>query len=411
MYGDSVTMARTTRPLSDTEIKKARPKDKEYNLADGGGLQLRMRPSGAKLWLFNYSRPYTKKRANLSLGSYPDVTLADAKKEAAQARELLTKDIDPQEHRSETIMSEKAELENTFEFVAAKWMEVKRTQVTRDYGDDIWRSLENHLFKELGKRPIRKLKAPMVIEVLNPIAAKGNLETIKRLCQRVNEIMIYATNVGFIDANPLAGIKEAFSSPKKKHMLTLKPEELPELMKAIHSASIKKVTRYLIEWQLHTMVRPSEAAGARWEEIDWKEKLWNIPGERMKKKKPHSVPLSSQMLIILEDIKPISGSLEYIFPADRDRRKHTNAQTANSALKRMGFEKRLVSHGLRALASTTLNENDFNYDAVEAALAHSDSNEVRAAYNRATYLQQRREMMQWWSDHIDEATKNGLFNS
>ena len=131
----------------------------------------------------------------------------------------------------------------------------------------------------------------------------------------------------------------------------------------------------------------------------------------MKKKKPHSVPLSSQMLTLLKNIKPISGSLEYIFPADRDRRKHTNAQTANSALKRMGFEKRLVSHGLRALASTTLNENDFNYDVIEAALAHSDSNEVRAAYNRATYLQQRREMMQWWSDHIDEATKKGVFES
>lgn len=403
-------MSRTTRPLSDTEIKKARPKEKEYNLADGGGLQLRVRPSGTKLWLFNYSRPYTKKRANLSLGSYPDVTLADARKEASLAREMLTKDIDPQEHRAETTMSEKAELENTFEFVAAKWMEVKRTQVTKDYGDDIWRSLENHLFKELGKRPIRKLKAPIVIEVLTPIAAKGNLETIKRLCQRINEVMVYATNVGFIDANPLAGIKEAFSSPKKKHMLTLRPEELPELMKALHSASIKKVTRYLIEWQLHTMVRPSEAAGARWEEIDWNEKLWNIPAERMKKKKPHSVPLSTQMLTLLEEIKPISGSLEYIFPADRNRKTHTNAQTANSALKRMGFEKRLVSHGLRALASTTLNESDFNYDIVEAALAHSDSNEVRAAYNRATYLQQRREMMQWWSDHIDEATKKGLFN-
>ena len=396
-------MARTTRPLSDTEIKKARPKDKEYNLADGGGLQLRVRPSGAKLWLFNYSRPYTKKRTNLSLGSYPDVTLASARKEAAQARELLAKDIDPQEHRAESMMSEKAELENTFESVAAKWMEVKRTQVTQDYGDDIWRSLENHLFKELGKRPIRKLKAPMVIEVLNPIAAKGNLETIKRLCQRINEVMVYATNVGFIDANPLAGIKEAFSSPKKQHMLTLKPEELPELMKAIHSASIKKVTRCLIEWQLHTMVRPSEAAGARWEEIDWDEKLWNIPAERMKKKKPHSVPLSTQMLGLLAEIKPISGTLEYIFPADRNRKMHTNAQTANSALKRMGFEKRLVSHGLRALASTTLNESNFKYDIVEAALAHSDSNEVRAAYNRATYLQQRREMMQWWSDHIDEA--------
>lgn len=403
-------MARTTRPLSDTEIKKARPKDKEYNLADGGGLQLRVRPSGAKLWLFNYSRPYTKKRANLSLGSYPDVTLATARKEAAEARELLAQNTDPQEHRAETIMSEKAELENTFEFVAAKWMEVKRKQVTKDYGDDIWRSLENHLFKELGKRPIRKLKAPMVIDVLCPIAAKGNLETIKRLCQRINEVMVYATNVGFIDANPLAGIKEAFSSPKKKHMLTLKPEELPELMKAIYSASIKTVTRCLIEWQLHTMVRPSEAAGARWEEIDWDEKLWNIPAERMKKKKPHSVPLSSQMLTLLEDIKPISGSLDYIFPADRDRRTHTNAQTANSALKRMGFEKRLVSHGLRALASTTLNENDFNYDVVEAALAHSDPNEVRAAYNRAEYLQQRREMMQWWSDHINEATRKGLLS-
>ena len=221
--------------------------------------------------------------------------------------------------------------------------------------------------------------------------------------------MTYAANTGLIDSNTLTGINQAFEAPKTTNMPTLKPEELPELMKAINTASIKIVTRILIQWQLHTMVRPSEAAGAKWSEIDFEKRLWSIPAERMKKKRDHLVPLTNEMFNLLKTIKPISGHREFIFPADRNPKKHTNNETANMALKRMGFKNRLVSHGLRALASTTLNEQGFDGDVIEAALAHVDKNEVRRAYNRAEYLERRRVMMSWWSEHIEQS-QTGKFN-
>jgi integrase len=241
--------------------------------------------------------------------------------------------------------------------------------------------------------------------------AKGSLETVKRLSQRLNEVMNYAVNTGLIQANPLTGIKAAFKKPVKQHMPTLAPEQLPELMKTISYASIKLVTRCLIEWQLHTMVRPNEAACTRWDEIDLENMLWVIPAERMKMKREHVVPITRQAAELLERLQPISGHREFVFPADRDPKTHTNEQTANAALKRMGFNQRLVAHGMRALASTTLNEQGFDGDVVEAALAHVDKNEVRRAYNRADYLERRRVMMDWWSEHIEIATTGKLSNS
>jgi integrase len=405
---DVTKMARITKPLTNTEVKQAKPKDKEYNLSDGYGLQLRVRPTGSKLWLFNYYRPFTKKRANLSMGIYPSLGLADARGKAKCYRELLSQDIDPQEHKTSLEQSQQEAHANTFEHVAAKWMEVKRSKITADYADDIWRSFELHLFFDLGKLPIHKLTAPNTIKILEPIAAKGSLETVKRLTQRINEVMTFAVNTGVTENNPLAGISKAFQAPKMRHMPTLKPERLPELMKALTTASIKLTTRCLIEWQLHTMVRPSEAAGARWEEIDTDAAAWTIPAERMKKKRTHTVPLSHQALAILEAIKLMSSNNEYIFPADRDRKKHTHPQTANMALKRMGFGGELVSHGLRALASKTLNEQGFDPDVIEAALAHINSDEVRAAYNSAEYLDRRRVMMDWWSTHIEVAATGNM---
>ena len=186
-------------------------------------------------------------------------------------------------------------------------------------------------------------------------------------------------------------------------MPTLKPDQLPALMTILNRASIKLTTRCLIEWQLHTMTRPSEAAGTRWEEINLKKKLWTIPAARMKKAKPHSVPLTPQALALLDIMKPISGKRDFVFPADRNPRNSIHLQTANMALKRMGYGGLLVAHGLRALASTTLNEEGFDPDVIEAALAHVDNNDVRRAYNRAECLERRRVMMCWWSGHIEAA--------
>lgn len=208
--------------------------------------------------------------------------------------------------------------------------------------------------------------------------------------------MIYAVNTGLIDANPASGVGMAFEKPKKQNMPTLRPEELPKLMRSLIMSNLSVPTRCLIEWQLLTLVRPSEASGVRWVEIDLDTKLWTIPAERMKAKREHLVPLSPQALDILEVMKPISAHREHVFPSRNNPKQPMNSQTANAALKRIGFGGKLVAHGLRSIASIALNEAAFNADVIEAALAHSDKNEVRRAYNRSTYLNQRKEMMNWW---------------
>lgn len=401
-------MARVTKPLTNTEVKQAKPKEKEFNLVDGDGLALRVKPNGSKLWLFNYFKPYTKKRTSLSFGSYPAVSLAEARGKRNAARELIAKDIDPQEHRDESSRLNDIAHNNTLEHIAEKWLVVKKSTVSEDHSLDTWRSLELHIFPDLGKVPIHKITAIKTIEIIEPIAAKGSLETVKRLCQRLNEIMVYAVNTGIIPSNPLSGISKAFQLPVKQHLPTLKPEQLPVLMTALTHASIKLTTRCLIEWQLHTMVRPSEAAGARWDEIDLDKGLWEIPMERMKQKKPHVVPLTPQCIELLKVMKPISSRSEFVFPSDRNLKTHTNPQTANMAIKRMGFDKQLVAHGLRSLASTVLNEQGFDGDVIEAALAHTGKNEVRNAYNRANYLERRKPLMGWWSDYIDQAATGNM---
>lgn len=401
-------MRRGKELLNAKQIEHAKPKEKEFNLADGGGLYLRVKPSGAKVWLFNYYRPYTKKRANLKIGDYPATGLSDARERRREFASLLSSNIDPQEHERQQQEANKKLHEATFETVAMDWMAKKRKKVTPDYADDIERSLRNHAFPKLGKFPLANLTAPQVIEALKPIEAKGLLETLRRICQRINEIMIWATNTGIIHHNPLQGIAKAFDAPTVKNQPALKADELPELMQSLQRASIKFTTRCLIEFQLHTMTRPSEAAGARWDEIDEVNQLWVIPAKRMKMRNDHTIPLTEQVLSLLDEMRPVSGAGEFIFTGDRDSTRPTNPQTANMALKRMGYGGRLVAHGLRSIASTTLNEQGFDPDIIEAALAHRDKDSVRAAYNRADYLQRRRMMMQWWSEFIEQSAQGLL---
>lgn len=397
-------MARTTIPLNATTLKSAKyDVDGKNILYDGDGLQLRIKPNGSKTWVFNYTKPISKKRTNIGFGTYPEVSLNDARTKRRAARELLAKGIDPREHRDEQTRQLAEASENTLHAVTLLWLKVKRSKVSQDHADKLFRSLEIHILPSHGQAPVHMIKAPAIINTLKPLAAKGSLEQVRRVCQRLNEVMSYAINAGIIDNNPLAKISEVFQAPTKQHMPTLPPEELPTLMRAVANASIKRTTRCLIEWQLHTITRPSEAAGTRWDEIDVGKALWTIPGERMKKGSEHIVPLSPQCLGLLEAMKTISGHREHVFPSDRNPRTHAHPSTSNMALKRMGFAGILVSHGLRALASTTLNEQNFDPDVIESALSHVDKNEVRRAYNRALYLEQRRVLMSWWSEHIEKA--------
>ncbi|EBG9911896.1 DUF4102 domain-containing protein [Salmonella enterica] len=393
-------MARTTRPLTNTEVLRTKVLEKDLTLHDGDGLFLIVKTSGKKLWRFRYQRPATKQRTMIGLGAFPALSLADARGLRADYLALLANGIDPQVQAEVVEEQQQIALDSIFSTVATNWFQLKSKSVTSDYANDIWRSLEKDVFPAIGETPVQQIKARTLVEALEPIKARGALETVRRLVQRINEIMIYAVNTGLIDTNPASGIGMALEKPKKQNMPTLRPEELPKLMRSLIMSNLSVSTRCLIEWQLLTLVRPSEASGARWVEIDLDAKLWTIPAERMKAKREHIVPLSPQALDILEVMKPISAHREHVFPSRNDPKQPMNSQTANAALKRIGYGGKLVAHGLRSIASTALNEAGFNPDVIEAALAHSDKNEVRRAYNRSTYLLKRIELMNWWGELI-----------
>lgn len=393
-------MPKKVVPLNDKQIKQAKAKEKQYKLSDGDGLQLRVKPNGTKTWLFDYYHPFTKKRLSMSFGSYPEVSLVQARKLRVEAREQLTNNIDPKSYRDEVKAVEESRHVNTLEFVSRQWMETKIDSISPRTVERNIRPLEMYVFPELGNYPIHQITAIKTIEVLRRLEAKGNHESVKRVCQILNRIMRFAVNLGLLEHNKLEGIGDAFKPPSVKNMPTIKPEELPELMEAVLASNMNLITRSCLEWQLHTMMRPGEAAKTPWREIDFENKVWVIPSERMKMNREHKVPLSDYVMELLEKLKMVSGHREYLFPSRNDPRKHVSPEIVNNALKRIGFGGRIVAHGFRSLASTTLNEQGFDGDLIEACLAHADKNEIRSIYNRTDYLERRRPIMQWWSEHI-----------
>src|SRR5471030_83412 len=404
-------MARQTKPLTDTEIKAAKTKDADYHLYDGDGLSLLIKSSGSKLWQFRYYRPFTKQRTKQSFGAYPSITLSDARKLRAESRALLAKQLDPLEHQKEQLRSSQEAKTNTFKLIAERWWNVKKTSVTENYAEDIWRSLERDVFPVIGEICITDIKAHTLVKAIQPVQARGALETVRRLCQRINEVMVYAQNTGLIDAVPSVNIGKAFEKPQKRNMPSIRPDQLPQLMQTMRTANIGLSTRCLFMWQLLTITRPAEASEARWDEINLDAKEWKIPAARMKMNREHIVPSSDEALAILEMMKPLNGAREYVFPSRIKPTQSMNSQTVNAALKRAGLGGVLVSHGLRSIASTALNEQGFSPDVIEAALAHVDKNEVRRAYNRSDYLEQRRPMMQWWADFVNKADSGSIIEN
>ncbi len=342
-------MARTTRPLTNTEILRSKAIDKDLTLHDGDGLFMVVKTTGKKLWRFRYQRPATKQRTMMGLGAFPALSLADARRLRAEYLSLLANGIDPQTQAEQATEQQQIALDSIFSTVAANWFALKQASVTADYAKDIWRSLEKDVFPAIGEIPVQEIKARKLIEALEPIKARGALETVRRLVQRMNEIMIYAVNTGLIDANPASGVGMAFEKPKKQNMPTLRPEELPKLMRSLAMSNLSVQTRCLIEWQLLTLVRPSEASGSQWDEIDINGKRWIIPAERMKAKREHIVPLSNEAISILRIMEPISANRRHVFPSRNDPKFPMNSQTANAALKRIGYSGKLVAHGLRSI--------------------------------------------------------------
>lgn len=402
-------MAIKTLKLNSMQVGSAKPKDKEYSLSDGDGLYLRVRKSGTKQWIFNYYHPITKKKKNISYGSYPDITLAKARSLAENDRKLLKNKQCPKEVKDSIHLQALKEYETTFESVAAEWLALHEKKVAPTTYKKIHRYFEKDVLPFIGKYPVTQITAPLGISIIKKVSGRGSYEIARKVSRAMNQVMNYAVNTGYVPHNPLIGIKEAIPYTQVQNRPTIAVDEITELMTALRYSSAKVTTRCLIEFQLHTMTRPREAAEARWSEISLDNMLWVIPASRMKMGREHKIPLTKQVVELLEVMRPFSGNREYVFPSHNKPKSPVNAQTANKALRDMGFTGRLVAHGLRALASTTLNEYEFDDDVIETALAHGDQNKIRKAYNRAEYLEKRRLMMQWWSNRIEQA-KTGTLN-
>lgn len=379
-------------------------------LYDGEGLQLRVLTSGSKVWIFNYVRPYLKTRNNIKLGTYPTMALAQARQLREQYRQLLATGTDPQRWLERQNCQASAEALNTFQNACRKWFEVKFAKISKRYAFNIQRSFEQHVFPKAGHLQLKDLNAQYLIECLRPLEQAQKLETLSRLCQRINEFMTWCVNTGLLEFNRSNGIKAAFIRPTHENMKTIRPDELPELMRRLNTDDITLSSRCLVEWQLHTMVRPGEAVKARWQDIDFANSIWSIPASFMKMRRAHSVPLTRQSMAILQLMKQLNSASTspYVFPSLQNNRSHLCRDTANNTLKSIGYEQKLVAHGMRSLASTVLNEHSFNSDWIEAALAHVDKNGIRATYNNAVYLKQRKKMMTWWSNYIETAASGRL---
>lgn len=414
-------MPKVVKPLTDTQVKNAKPKDKEYLLSDGGGLSCKVRPSGSKSWLFEYNHPISKKRQRIIYGSYPDLSLADVRKMREKHRSLIAKKIDPKAHLEKELREAQQTLDNTFNKTMQEWLEFKKPEVSPDYLEDCQNRLENHVTPHIGNRPISEITTVEVITALEPLKNEKKLDTLQKVCGLIKQVMTYAVNKGYIEFNQLSTINKAFNTPVSIPYATIKPELLGEFLQRLNISNGKLVTKLLVQYQLHTMLRPAEAATAKWEHIDFETRQWIIPANYMKRTSkskyrelsetgettPHIVPLTNQTIEILIFMQSISGGLEYVFPGDRNRNKHACTQSANNLIKNIGYKGKLVSHGLRSIASTYLNNQGFDSDLVEKSLSHIDTDKTRRAYNRAEYIERRRKVLQAWSDYI-ELSSNGM---
>ncbi len=398
-------MARTVKQLNVKSIDNAKGKDKPYTLTDGNGLFLLVQPSGSKTWQFNYFKPVTKKRVKFSLGAYPTISLSDARTKREEYRALLAQGIDPQERNRQAQQVVNEQVRNTFLAIAEKWKEKKATEIEPLTLKKNWRRLETYVFPTLGNMPVIDILPNVVIEMLEPLNKQGKGDTLKRIIRLINEILNYAVNYGLLPFNPCLNVNAVFNFGKNENNPTISPEELPALLRKIQHSKLSLFTRCLLRFQLLTMTRPAEASNAEWAEIDLDKKEWLIPPEKMKTRKAHRVPLSRQSLEVLVIMYEFTNNAQYVFQSARARDKPMNSQTANKALVDLGYKNKLTAHGLRSIASTYLNEKLINYDVIEACLSHGIKDQVRKAYNRSDYFEERKTVMQLWGDYVEQCER------
>jgi integrase len=393
--------------LTDLEVKRAKAKDKPYKLGDGGGLFLWTTPSGGKLWRWSYR--FEGKQKLMTLGRYPDVSLASARERHASARRTLASDIDPMAERKAEKTAELVASENSFASIAGQWLDHWQHGKSSRHVDSTRRRLKANILPTLGARPIAQIEAPELVTMVKAIEQRGARDIAKRALETTGQIFRYGIAHGYAKRNPAGEIRpgDVLKTTRKVNYARIDAKELPNLLRQIEVYPGTHVTRLAIKLMALTFVRTSELIGAKWAEFDLKGARWNIPEERMKMRTPHIVPLATQAMEILGTLRELVGKSEWLFPGDRNPKRPMSNNTILKGLERMGYKGKMTGHGFRGIASTILHEQGYSHEHIELQLAHAPRNAVSAAYNHALHLKARTKMMQDWADFMERTQRRG----
>lgn len=388
--------------LTDAAIRRAKPRHKPYKVSDSGGLYLLVTPSGGRLWRFKYRMLGIEKK--LSLGRYPELSLADARKQRDAAREAVSSGTDPAATKRRKRIAAKAAMGNTFGDVSLEYVQKAEREGRAPATISKLRWARDWLLPAIGRRPIELIEPYELLSVLRKQEAAGNLETAKRTRAFASRVFRYAVSTARAKTDPAALLHGAIAAPRPKHLAAIiDAKRVGELLRAIEVYDGQPTTRLALALLPHVFVRPGELRQADWSEFDFEKAIWRVSALRMKQRREHVVPLSRQSISILRQAQALTGNESYVFPALGRRDRPLSENTITVALRRMDFSaNEMTAHGFRAMASTLLNESGkWSPDAIERALAHKDSDQVRAAYHRGAHWAERVEMAQWWSDHLD----------
>ena len=392
--------------LNARQVDAAKPREKAYKLADGAGLYLEVVPSGSRYWRMKYR--FNGKEKRMAFGVYPAVSLAQARALRDEAKKKLAEGIDPSFAKKEEKLVRDVQLNNTFQAVALEWHGTKVSRWSEGYASDIIEAFNKDIFPYIGQQPVNDIKPLVLLNVLRRMENRGATEKAKKVRQRCSEVFRYAIVTGRAEYNPAADLTSAMSGHESKHYPFLTVEELPDFFKALAGYTGSPLVVLAARLLILTGVRTGELRGAFWSEFDLEKAVWEIPAERMKMKRPHLVPLSTQALEIVQQLKVMSGQYPLVFPGRNDPRKSMSEASINQVFKRIGYTGKVTGHGFRHTMSTILHEEGFNTAWIETQLAHVDKNAIRGTYNHALYLEGRREMMQWYADYIDNIGKSNL---
>lgn len=392
--------------LTDAKIRTLKPKKDPYKVSDEKGLYLLISPNGSKHWKLKYR--YNGKEKKLSYGAYPEVTLMEARQKRDESRNLHSQKIDPSLYIKERQLAQKLGEENSFELIALEWHAKNLSKWTPTHADRILTRFKKDIFPWLGKRSISSIKAPELLRALERIEKRGAIETAHRTLQNCSQVFRYAVITGRAESDISLNLRGALQPiNKSNHASITEVDSIGSLLRSIEGYEGHFVTQCALKLSPLFFVRPGELRQAEWSEFNFETNEWRIPANKMKMRELHIVPLSTQAITILNELKCLTGDGHYVFPCIRTPTRPMSNNTINSALRRLGYTKdEMTAHGFRSMACTLLNEQGYNRDAIERQLAHGERNSVRAAYNYAEHLPERRKMMQEWADYLETITSS-----